>query len=47
MSKIKLDSQPDFRVEVNPDIPCSSGDYSPQGLQVHEGRLTFLTTRRS
>ena len=47
MSKIKLDSQPDFRVEVGPDIPCSSGDYSPQGLQVHEGRLTFLTTRRS
>ena len=47
MSKIQLDSQPDFRVEVGRDIPCSSGDYSPRGLQVHEGRLTFLTTRRS
>ena len=47
MSKIQLDSQPDFRVEVGPDIPCSSGDYGPRGLQVHEGRLTFLTDRRS
>ena len=47
MSKIQLDSQPDFRVEVGYYIPCGSGDYSPRGLQVHEGRLTFLTDRRS
>ena len=47
MSKIQLDSQPDFRVEVGHYIPCGSGDYSPRGLQVHEGRLTFLTDRRS
>ena len=47
MSKIQLDSQPDFRVEVGYYIPCGSGDYGPRGLQVREGRLTFLTTRRS
>ena len=46
MSNIQLDSQPDFRVEVGYYIPCGSGDYSPRGLQVHEGRLTFLTDRR-
>ena len=46
MNTIALDSQPDFRVEVGPDIPCGAGDFPLRGLQVHDGELTFLTTRR-
>ena len=46
MNTIGLDSQPDFRVEVGPDIPCGAGDFPLRGLQVHDGELTFLTTRR-
>ena len=46
MNTITLDSQPDFRVEVGPDIPCGAGDFPLRGLQVHDGELTFLTTRR-
>ena len=46
MNTITLDSQPDVRVEVGPDIPCGAGDFPLRGLQVHDGELTFLTTRR-
>ena len=46
MNTIALDSQPDFRVEVGPDIPCGAGDFPLRGLQIHDGELTFLTTRR-
>ena len=35
MRTIALDSQPDFRVEVGPDIPCGAGDFPLRGLQVH------------
>ena len=46
MNTIALDSQPDFRMEVGPDIPCGAGDFPLRGLQVHDGELTFLTTSR-
>ena len=46
MDGIRIDSQPDFRVEVGRDNRCGSGEYALRGLQVHDGRLTFLTTRR-
>ena len=46
MRTVALDSEPDFRVEVGPDIPCGEGDFPLRGLQVHDGELTFLTTRR-
>ncbi len=46
MDTIELDSQPAFRIDFNRDNRCASGDYALRGLQVHEGRLTFLTNRR-
>ena len=46
MDSIEMDSQPDFRVGISSDNRCASGDYALRGLQVHDGRLTFLTTRR-
>ena len=46
MDGIQMDSQPDFRREVGRDNLCASGDYALRGLQVHDDRLTFLTTRR-
>ena len=46
MNTIALDSQPDFRLDVRADTPCVTGDHPLRGLQVHDGKLTFLTTRR-
>ena len=46
MNTIALDSQPDFRLDVRVDTPCVTGNHPLRGLQVHDGKLTFLTTRR-
>ena len=43
---IEMDSQPKFRVAFDERDQCATGDFPLQGLQVHDGRLTFLTTRR-
>lgn len=45
METIDRFSQPDSRIEVGPDIPCGAGNHPVRGLQNHQGRLTFLTTR--
>ena len=39
-----IDSPPEFRVEA--DRGCGEGDFV-QGLQVHDGHLTYLTERRT
>ena len=46
MRRIKLDSQPDFRIDYNRYSQCESGEFPLNGLQVFDGSLTFLTTRR-
>ena len=46
MNTVAMDSPPDYRVDVGADMPCGAGDFPLRGLQVHDGRLTFLTTRR-
>ena len=46
LNTIAIDAPPDYRVDVGADIPCGAGDFPLRGLQVHDGRLTFLTTRR-
>ncbi len=46
MDGIELESQSDFRVEVDSNNRCASGDYALKGLQIHEDRLSYLTTRR-
>ena len=43
---IHLDSGPAFRVPVSYPGECAPGDTAYSGLQAHEGRLTYLTTRR-
>ena len=43
---IELDSQPDFRVDYDARNQCATGEFPLRGLQVHDGRLTFLTNRR-
>ena len=45
LDTIELDSGPSRRVTTNADVPCESGDHFLRGLQEHDGRLTFLTTR--
>ena len=46
MNTVAIDSPPDYRLDVGADMPCGAGDFPLRGLQVHNGRLTFLTTRR-
>lgn len=43
---INIDSPPTFRIELNRDYDCHGGDFYRQGLQVHDGQLTYLTTSR-
>lgn len=43
---IQMDSRPAFRVPANYLSECAPGDTAFRGLQAHEGRLTYLTTRR-
>lgn len=43
---IEMDSQPQFRVGFDERDQCATGDFPLRGLQVHDGRLTFLTDRR-
>ena len=43
---IQMDSGPAFRVPANYLSECAPGDTAFRGLQAHEGRLTYLTTRR-
>ena len=43
---IDIDGPPTFRTEWNRDYRCHSGDFYTQGLQVHDGELTYLTTAR-
>ena len=45
MNTIALDSKPDFRLDVRSGHAVT-GDHPLRGLQVHDGKLTFLTTRR-
>ena len=45
LDTLELDSGPSRRVTTNADVPCESGDHFLRGLQEHDGRLTFLTTR--
>ena len=45
LDTIQIDSGPSRRVTTNADVPCEPGDHFLRGLQEHEGRLTFLTTR--
>ena len=47
MRDIKVDAQPAFRVDIDPKNPCASGDTWHAGLQVHDGELTYLTTKRA
>ena len=42
---IQIGSEPRRRIIRNSLSECSPGDHALQGLQEHEGRLTFLTTR--
>ena len=42
---IQLGSEPRRRIIRNSLSECAPGDHPLQGLQEHEGRLTFLTTR--
>lgn len=46
LNTIGLDSQPRFRVEYDARNQCATGDFPLRGLQVHDGRLTFLRTKR-
>lgn len=43
---IDIDGPPTFRTEWNRDYRCHSGDFYTQGLQIHDGELTYLTTAR-
>ena len=43
---IDIDGPPTFRIELNRDYGCHAGDFYGQGLQVHDGQLTYLTTAR-
>ncbi len=43
LSKVGVHGGPEFRVEA--DGGCGTGDFV-RGLQVHDGRLTYLTSRR-
>ena len=47
MRDIKVDAQPAFRVDIDPKNPCAPGDTWHAGLQVHDGELTYLTTKRA
>ena len=46
LNTIDLDSQPDFRVDYDERNQCAMGEFPLRGLQVHDGRLTFLTNHR-
>ena len=43
LATAEIDSPPEFRVEA--DHGCAAGDFV-RGLQKHDGRLTYLNTRR-
>ncbi len=43
LSRVGIHGEPEFRVEA--DAGCGTGDFVG-GLQVHDGHLTYLTTRR-
>ena len=45
MRNVDLDSQPDFRVDYNRYSQCESGEFPLRGLQVNDGKLTFLSVR--
>ena len=47
MRDVEVDAQPAFRVDIDPKNPCASGDTWHAGLQVHDGELTYLTTKRA
>lgn len=47
MRDIEADAQPAFRVDIDPKNPCAPGDTWHAGLQVHDGELTYLTTKRA
>ena len=47
MRDIKVNAQPAFRVDIDPKNPCASGDTWHAGLQLHDGELTYLTTKRA
>ncbi|MCY4056848.1 MAG: hypothetical protein OXG44_02485, partial [Gammaproteobacteria bacterium] len=46
LATIEMDSKPRFRVDFDDRDQCAAGDFPLRGLQIHEGRLTFLTNRR-
>ena len=46
MDGIQLDSKPVFRVAVNPNRRCQTGDFPLRGLQVVNGALTYLSQER-
>ena len=46
LGTIEMDSQPRFRVDFDDRNQCATGDFALRGLQVHDGRLTYLTNRR-
>ena len=43
---IDVNGPPAFSIELNRDYGCHAGDFYTQGLQVHDGELTYLTTAR-
>ena len=47
MRDVEVDAQPAFRVDIDPKNPCAPGDTWHAGLQVHDGELTYLTTKRA
>ena len=46
LERLELDSKPIFRVDYDDRDQCAIGDFPLRGLQVREGRLTFLPDRR-
>ena len=46
MTGIQVNSKPVFRVAVDPENRCQSGNFSLRGLQVVNGVLTYLTQQR-
>lgn len=44
LNGIQIDSPPTFRIELNRSYGCHAGDFYTQGLQIHDGELTYLTT---
>ena len=46
LDRLEPDGKPLFRVDYDERDQCATGDFPLRGLQVRDGRLTFLATRR-